>query len=196
MKLYSLASTGGCGAFYLFNEGQERDLCRICGWNQMHVTGVARAEPVEGGGYDPITDDVHVFGGQMLVHEDVGQELLARFSNIALGSVNCKRLLRGRGTTNETTRHAYVKECFRLDLKLLPKEHLVECQVCGRTSYNTREARTAGIVLPVVCSAEVGLARVCFEYPVLLATETLREFLEERNIGRCLIWRDYGYTTQ
>jgi ribosomal protein L37E len=195
MNLYSLASSGG-GGFYLFNEGQQRDLCRVCGWNRMHVTGIARAEPVEGGGYDPVSDPVYVFGGQMLASEEAAAEIVRLFSNIALGPVKCNRLIRGRGTSNDTTRHVYVKECFSLDLESLPKDYLIECVVCGRSSYNTREARSVGVALPVNCPSDVGLARVCFEYPMLLATEGFREYLEERNYGRHLIWRDYGFTTR
>lgn len=193
MNLYSLASSGG-GGFYLFNDGQQRDICRSCLWNQMHITGVARAEPVEGGAYDPILDHVYVFGGQMLASVDAALEMLALFSNIALGSVKCSCPIRGPGTSNDTTRHVYVKECFSLDLEALPMDYLIVCSVCGRTSYNTRDARSAGVVLPVNCRSDVGLARVCFEYPMLLATEEFRHFLEERNYGQHLIWRDYGVT--
>ncbi len=162
----------------------------------MVITGNTRAEAVEGGAYDPVTDAVYVFGGQMLATQEVAVEIIKLFSNVALGLVKCNRPIRGRGTSNDTTRHVYVKECFSLDLDSLPKDYLIECQVCGRSSYNTREARAAGVALPVNCPSDVGLARVCFEYPMLLATEGFRQFIEEQNYGRQLIWRDYGFTTR
>lgn len=192
MRLYGLASREGAGGFYLYNEGQERILCRACGWNQMKVTGVLRADPVEGGDYIPIPDPVFVFMA-MIADGELAEEMAATFSNIALGPVHCRKMLRGRGTRNEDLRHVYVKACFALALDQLPAEKHIHCPVCGRTTYPIQEAREEGVSLPVVCSEDVGLARVCSMYPTLLATDAFREFLESRDAGKYLIWRPFGH---
>lgn len=196
MTLYSLASEAGNGNFFLFNDDQKRILCRSCGWNQMEVSGKARAESVVGGPYAPIRDLVYVFQGQMLAHIAIAEELQQTFTNIALGEVQCKRLLRGKGTHNEDMRHIYTLRCYDINLDTLPTQYTLQCEQCGRVSCQIEDARTAGVAIQVLCPADVGLVRVCQSYPQLLGTQCLRDFFERRGIGKYLRWRRYGLTAK
>lgn len=196
VTLYSLASETGNGNFILFNSDQKRILCRNCGWNQMVVTGKARAESVVGGPYVPIRDLVYVFQGQMLARIDIAEEMQHTFTNIALGEVQCNRLLLGRGTHNQDMRHVYTLQCYDLKLGALPDQYTVQCEHCGRTYYRIEDARKDGVDLQVLCQDDVGLARVCQTYPQLLGTRSLRDFFESRGIGKYLLWRQYGHVAK